>query len=189
MKRAPVLTIDTSEPLQNSAEGFGEGLGAEILEVLQQWDTFEGVLAHFGVVTKCAAIVASPGNHVSTLHPFTDQWIARDVLERINAARACIKSGDSAGGAAHALWIGLRLAQAKEHRTRSQHQHAGRARGVGLSKLARGRNTEIAQCLQRWKISDELQAQFRSPTAYIASRLQISQKTVRRHMTKLARGQ
>jgi hypothetical protein len=64
-------------------------------------------------------------------------------------------------------------------------QAGGRAQGARLAKEAGRHDDEILKLARRWRTSDELQDQYRSPVQYITRKLHLNPRTIQRRLKHL----
>ena len=187
-KPAPVLTLVTAaddghspldHPLANRPE-----IGRALVDLITSMFTFEGWLDALGLEARAHRLVEL---HRADQAPAVDSQAgyAQEILEDILLVRAAVNRGNADGGARAALDLGWLLARATMMAERDRRRRGGRTRGGTVTTKAAEHDQEIERLLGKWRVSDELQDQYRSPAVYAASKLKLSVRTVERRLKML----
>jgi hypothetical protein len=167
--------IDTSAPpAPMSADEL-----AQLVESLLTFGSFDHTMASLGLeelATRCA--VSGPAS--PTIN--TAAWHAQQVIDGAPIVRDLIAEGNAEHAAGFALRVGWHFAQLVANVAREPHRRGGLARARQQLKAATQRDAEIVRLARRWQASEELQDQFRSSAAYIASILKLSDRSIRRRL-------
>ena len=172
-RRNPViLNLDT--PQAPMAPRDVAAAMAQAADAFRVMSTFEGQLNWYGIERSLQQIVQSRESGART----SPKWYARLASEAIEDVRQCLNLPDDdplLGGidradlaAAAAFRLGVLLVAYEQLRARPWREAGGRARGQQIAAAARLHDAEVVKYYLRWKQSDYLQDDYRTPVAYIA---------------------
>lgn len=113
------------------------------------------------------------------------RWLldeATKTLEACAALRAALAAGRNGEAIEWALAIGVLITQGATRRARVE---AGQKRGQQVARDASESDQRINLLVKQFDNSEELQDQFRSVTAFIASKTRRNQRTIQRRRKRL----